>query len=68
MCSSEVNGGTKPIDLFLARLKPGESWVEDRTVADLQIAPDELGIGVESPIEMGNSKFARPLPVDLRVR
>ncbi|MAP43299.1 MAG: hypothetical protein CL981_06230 [Euryarchaeota archaeon] len=28
----------KPVDLFLARLKPGESWVEDRTVADVQIA------------------------------
>ena len=31
-------GDLKPVDLFLARLKPGESWVEDRTVADLQIA------------------------------
>ena len=28
----------KPTDLCLARLKPGENWVEDRTVADLQIA------------------------------
>ena len=28
----------KPVDLCLARLKPDESWVEDRTVADLQIA------------------------------
>jgi len=31
-------GDLKPIDLFLASLKPGESWVEERTVADLQIA------------------------------
>ncbi len=31
-------GDLKPVDLCLARLKPGESWVEDRTVADLQIA------------------------------
>ena len=31
-------GDLKPVDLFLARLKPGESWVEDRTVADVQIA------------------------------
>ena len=28
----------KPVDLCLARLKPGENWVEGRTVADLQIA------------------------------
>ena len=28
----------KPVDLCLARLKPDESWVEDRTVADVQIA------------------------------
>ena len=28
----------KPDDLCLARLKPVERWVEDRTVADLQIA------------------------------
>ena len=28
----------KPVDLCLARLKPDENWVEDRTVADVQIA------------------------------
>ena len=33
-----IVGDLKPIDLFLASLKPGESWVEERTVADLQIA------------------------------
>ena len=37
----------KPIDLCLAELKPDESWVEDRTVADLQIARMNLGIGVK---------------------
>jgi len=31
-------GDLKPIDLFLASLKPGESWVEERTVGDLKIA------------------------------
>ena len=34
----------KPIDLCLARLKPDESWVEDRTVADLQIARTSLSL------------------------
>ena len=28
----------KPVDLCLTRLKPDESWVEDQTVADVQIA------------------------------
>ena len=27
----------KPVDLCVARLKPSESWVEDRTGADVQI-------------------------------
>ena len=31
-------GDLKPIDLCLASLKPEETWVEDRTVADVQIA------------------------------
>ncbi len=31
-------GDLKPIDLCLASLKPDESWVEGRTVADVQIA------------------------------
>ena len=31
-------GDLKPVDLCLARLKPDESWVEDQTVADVQIA------------------------------
>lgn len=29
----------KPVDLFLGRLKPYESGVEDRTVSDVQIDP-----------------------------
>ena len=33
-----IVGDLKPIDLCLARLKPDESWVEDPTVADVQIA------------------------------
>ena len=52
----------KPVDLFLARLKPGESWVEDRTVADVQIARRSWYRG-ESPIEMGNSRFRARLLV-----
>ena len=35
-------GDLKPIDLCLARLKPDESWVEDQTVADVQIARTSL--------------------------
>ena len=35
-------GDLKPVDLFLARLKPDESWVEDQTVADVQIARTSL--------------------------
>ena len=31
-------GDLKPIDLCLTSLKPDESWVEGRTVADVQIA------------------------------
>ena len=31
-------GDLKPVDLCLTRLKPGENWVEDQTVADVQIA------------------------------
>ncbi len=30
-------GDPKPVDLCLGRLKPGESWVKDRTVVDVQI-------------------------------
>ena len=38
VCSLGVNGGgPEADDLCLARLKPVERWVEDRTVADLQI-------------------------------
>ena len=40
-------GDLKPIDLFLASLKPGESWVEERTVADVANRSEELGIGVK---------------------
>ncbi|GEM_PF-1380015 len=31
-------GYPKPVDLYVGRLKPGETWVEDRTDAELQIA------------------------------
>ena len=35
-------GDLKPVDLCLTRLKPGENWVEDQTVADVQIARTSL--------------------------
>ena len=57
-------GDLKPIDLFLASLKPGEKLrVEERTVADLQIARKSPGYRGESPIEMGNSRFRARLLV-----
>ena len=55
----------KPDDLCLARLKPVERWVEDRTVADLQIARTSWYRG-ESPIELGNSRFRVKLLVGRR--
>ena len=55
-------GDLKPVDLCLTRLKPGENWVEDQTVADVQIARMSLYRG-ESPIEMGNSRFRARLLV-----
>ena len=39
-------GDLKPIDVFLASLKPGESWVEERTVVICNRS-EELGIGVK---------------------
>ena len=30
-------GDPKPVDLILGRLKPSESWVEDRAGSDVQI-------------------------------
>ena len=30
-------GYPKPVDLCVGRLKPGETWVEDRTSTELQI-------------------------------
>ena len=57
VCSLGVNGGgPEPDDLCLARLKPDESWVEDRTVADCK-SLGRAGYRGESPIELGNSRF-----------
>ena len=48
MCSLGVNGGGPEARRSMpGQLKPDESWVEDRTVADLQIARRSTGIGVK---------------------
>ena len=67
MCSPGVNGGRPEARRSMPeRLKPDESWVEDRTVADLQIAR-MIGYRGESPIEMGNSRFRVKLLVGRRL-